>query len=466
MQIHRQSLYILRFSADVLCLYLAFLPAASFVYSQTDQTLDSGDYFLILSLILVWSFSARVTGLYDEFRSRNFSYELIVVIKNILIQFIAAVCILFLLRDIALSRTFVFLYSAIGLIAITIERFLLRRTLNWLRRHGRNLRQILIVGAGEVGRTFYETILLNPHFGYRLVGFLDDQMKPGLNGQYLGSIDSLDTVLSHNAVDDVIVALPNYAMERVGDVVRICANHTTRVKIIPDYFRFVSDKFEISVFGKFPVISVRKDRLDEPHWYILKRIFDGIFAFLLFVFILSWLIPIIALVVKLSSRGPVFFKQERWGRDNKKIKCYKFRSMVAESNDLDENGHYRQACPNDPRVTKIGKFLRKTNLDELPQFWNVLKGEMSVVGPRPHPIPLNLESKDVIQNYMQRHLVKPGITGWAQVNGFRGQTKDSDLMQKRVDHDIWYIENWSFWLDLQIIFLTVWQMLKWNTRGY
>jgi putative colanic acid biosynthesis UDP-glucose lipid carrier transferase len=466
MHIYRQSLHILRFSADIATLCIAFLCSLIFIFPHLIPEPDSGNYFLLLSLILVWSFSARITGLYDEFRSRNFSYELILLIKNILIQFIAAVCILFLMKDLVLSRTFVFVYGMVSMAAIALERFLLRRVLNWLRRRGRNLRHILIVGAGEVGRAFYDTILMNPQFGYRLVGFLDDQPKTRLNGQYLGSIDELNKILANNNVDDVIIALPNYATERLNEVIKECASHTTRVKIIPDYFRFVSDKFEVTMFGQFPVISVRNDRLDEMHWYMLKRLFDGIFALLLFIVVLSWLIPLIALVIKVSSRGPVFFKQVRWGRDNKRIICYKFRSMIPESKDVDEKGHFQQAVPNDPRVTKLGKFLRKTNLDELPQFWNVLKGEMSVVGPRPHPIPLNLESKDIIQNYMQRHLVKPGITGWAQVNGYRGETKNPELMQKRVNHDIWYIENWSFWLDLQIIFLTVWQMLKRDTRGY
>jgi putative colanic acid biosynthesis UDP-glucose lipid carrier transferase len=140
--------------------------------------------------------------------------------------------------------------------------------------------------------------------------------------------------------------------------------------------------------------------------------------------------------------------------------------MASNSKDFDEKGRFMQASKDDPRVTKFGRFMRTTNMDELPQFWNVLRGQMSVVGPRPHPTPHNLESKDIIQNYMLRHLVKPGITGWAQVNGYRGEAKDPKLMQERINHDIWYIENWSFWLDIEIIFLTVWQMLKWDTKGY
>lgn len=314
--------------------------------------------------------------------------------------------------------------------------------------------------------SFYSTIVTNPHFGYRLVGFLDDQPKDTLNGQYLGPVHGLERVLAEKPVDDVVVALPTYATDRIDEIIKACSNYTTRVRIIPDYFRFVSDKFEISMFDRFPVISVRNIKLDEFHWYIVKRIFDGLFSLIVLTTVLIWMVPMIALLIKLTSRGPVFFKQERWGRNNKKIICHKFRSMVVSSRDTDETGKYQQATKDDPRITPIGRFLRKTNLDEIPQFWNVLMGQMSVVGPRPHPTPLNLESKDLIDNYMLRHLVKPGITGWAQVNGYRGETRDPELMQKRVDHDLWYIENWSFWLDIQIILLTIWQMIRFRTNAF
>lgn len=466
MHLHRKSLYVFRFSADIVALVTAYVSAANFYAAHNSIILSNRDYSLSFSLILIWFFSARMTDLYDEFRSRTFGFEFIGLIKNILIQIIAAILILFLMKTHPLSRSFVLLYGIGSLVLVTAERFLLRGFLYLLRKRGRNLRNILIIGAGDVGQSFHESILMNPHFGYRLVGFLDDQKKASLNGQYLGTLDHLEQVLTTHPVDDVIIALPAHAIEEIEGVMRTCASHTTRVKIIPDYFRFVSGKFEITMFDRFPVISVRKDKLDEFHWYIIKRVFDAVFSFFVILLFFTWLVPLIALIIKITSRGPVFFKQERWGRNNKKIICYKFRSMVCNSQDVDSEGKYQQAARNDPRVTSIGKFLRKTNLDEFPQFWNVLKGQMSVVGPRPHPTPLNLESKDVIDNYMLRHLVKPGITGWAQVNGYRGETKDPNLMQKRINHDLWYIENWSFWLDIEIIFITIWQMLKWDTKGY
>jgi putative colanic acid biosynthesis UDP-glucose lipid carrier transferase len=379
---------------------------------------------------------------------------------------IGIIILIFLVNEYNLRRTFIFVYSASLTILIVTQKYILRKYLNYVRSKGRNIRNLLIIGAGEVGQNFYESIKNNPHYGYRLIGFLDDSKKELLNGKYLGKIEILETLFDKMRIDEVIVALPNYAIEKLEWVMATCNRHTTRVKIIPDYFKFLSERFEISTFGRFPVISVRTDKLNEFHWRLIKRAFDTIFSLLLFIFIFSWLFPIIALIIKLTSPGKVFFMQERWGRNNKKFYAYKFRSMKDGLKDVDENGKYLQAKKEDPRITKIGKILRKTNLDELPQFINVLKGEMSIVGPRPHPTPLNLESKEKIRYYMLRHLVKPGITGWAQINGCRGETETEEKMQRRVDHDLWYIENWSFWLDIQIIILTIWNMLKGDKHAY
>ena len=468
MQIYRTSLYLLRISLDIIILTAVCILSAYLSVEGFDFLLSVNAQFLVLSLAVIWFFTSKALGLYDEFRSRNFSFELILVIKICFVQAISAIIILYMLNEKSFSRYFVVLYAVGALALISAEKFTLSRLLHLFRRHGRNLRHMLIVGAGDLGKKFYESAKHNSHFGYNIVGFLDDKQKQFLNGQYLGKINELDGYLNTLKVDDVIITLPNYATERIEEVIHICEKHTTRVKIIPDYFNFISSKYKISMFGHFPIISVREDRINELHWRLLKRGFDIFATILLFIFVFSWLWPLIGLIIKLTSPGPVFYKQERWGRDNRHFITYKFRSMRTDHcGENDENGKFQQVIKNDPRVTKIGKFLRKTNLDELPQFWNVLKGgEMSIVGPRPHPTPLNLESKDKVNLYMLRHLVKPGITGWAQVNGFRGETKELSKMQKRIDHDIWYIENWSFWLDIQIIFLTLWNMIKGDPNAY
>lgn len=466
MHVYRNSLRFLRFSTDIailiLCFVLAFVTNPGFGSNQS-----SIDEYLLFTLLLgVWGFSSRTTGLYDEFRSRNFSFELIALLKNVAVQAICAVVILFFLKETALSRFFVTLYSISLAIFISLEKYFLRKILNFVRKRGRNLRSMLIVGAGSVGMNFYDTIRSNPHFGYRFAGFLDDEKKPYLNGKYLGQIRDLNEILDEREIDDVIIALPNSATEKIEEVVKICENHTTRVKIIPNYFNLLSEKCSFYMFGGFPVVSVRNDRLNELQWVALKRLVDIILTLILFITVFSWLFPIIALLIKINSPGPAFYKQERWTKNNKKFVAYKFRSMHVNIKQTDEKGNFLQASKNDPRITKIGAILRKTNLDELPQFFNVLKGDMSLVGPRPHPTLLNLQSKNTIDHYLLRHLVKPGITGWAQVNGLRGETKDPKQMQDRIDHDIWYIENWSIWLDVQILFLTVWKMIKGDPFAY
>lgn len=467
MQIYRTSLYFFRIIVDAVILIVVFLVSVEVSSPEFSFMNSANAQLLLLSLLVIWYFAARSTGLYNEFRSRNFSFEVISLAKNVIVLFISTIIIFFMLKEENLSRYFVAIFSIAIFVFTGLEKFLLRNLLNVLREKGRNLRNLLIIGAGEVGKNFYELTLKSPHFGYKIIGFLDDKSKTFLNGQYLGKISELEKVLNERNVDDVIVALPHYATERLEEVIKTCEKHTTRIKIIPDYFKFVSSKYSISMFGRFPIISVRDDKINELHWRLLKRGFDFAFTSLLYLFVFSWLWPLIAVLIKLSSSGPIFYTQERWGRNNKKFITYKFRSMrVDKCNETDENGKYKQAIKNDPRVTKIGKFLRMTNLDELPQFWNVLKGEMSIVGPRPHPTPLNIESKDKIHLYMLRHLVKPGITGWAQVNGHRGNTEDITLMQKRIDSDVWYIENWSFGLDVQIIALTVWNMLKGDENAY
>jgi len=366
-----------------------------------------------------------------------------------------------------LNRSFLLFFFIVFFISLGVTRWIFRLVLDHLRKRGKNSRSLVIIGAGEIGTQFYNQVMNNPNFGYRVFGVLDDFEKPHMNGDYLGEISKLDSILTENQIDDVIVALPNYATEKLQEVISICENHTTRVKIIPDYFKYTdAAKFSVSMFGNLPLISIREDRLNEIHWRLIKRIFDIVVSTVAFILLFSWLWPIIAILIKMSSKGPVFFTQERWGKDNERFLAFKFRSMRPDSKDVSETGKYNQATKDDPRITTIGKFLRKSNLDELPQFINVLLGDMSIVGPRPHPTPLNIESRDKVDLYMLRHLIKPGITGWAQVNGARGETKDPFAMQKRVNLDIWYIENWTFWLDVQIIFMTVWNMVRGDKNAY
>lgn len=466
MQTYQKFFYSIRLAADLMAAALSCEVAVYLSYLYVGETVKHFFLLILLLLLLVWVISSHVTHVYDDFRSRDFGFEVVLVLKNVLVQAVATAVILVFIKETFLSRLFLLLYSITLFLFIALEKYFFRSVLKIFRRKGRNLRSVLVVGAGRVGRGFAESVIGHPQFGYTFVGFLDDKRAPSLNGSYLGPVSNLETILSERRIDNVVVALPIYAFSRVQEIINTCEKFTTTIRIIPDYFALLSPRYNFSMFDRYPLISLREEKINEFHWRIVKRAFDTCFSLCLFVFLFSWLWPIIAVAIKLTSPGPVFFKQVREGRNNKKFVTYKFRSMILSSRDVDEHGRYQQATADDPRITPLGRLLRKSNLDELPQFFNVLKGDMSVVGPRPHPIPLDLKSKVETKKYMQRYLVKPGITGWAQVNGQRGETRDQTVMQKRINYDLWYIENWSFWLDVQIILKTIWLTVKGDPHAY
>ena len=471
MHARNQSRKYLKKGGDVLLLVLSFLMGVFLAKRHAGLAarffhLGALEIYFLFFLCLAWNIAARAFGLYDEFRIRSFISDVSALGENILLQVLLSVAILFAAKSQTLSRFFMLAYCGLLLAALLFWRIFLTVLFTRRRKNGRHLSRILIIGGGEVARGFVTSITANAHLGFRVIGFVDERPQPAFASTYLGTIRQLAQVLEREKVDDVVIALPNSAMDKIGQIIAACENFPVRVRIIPDYFTFMSPRFEISRFGSFPLISIRANPLEQWHWRSLKRGFDLVFTLFAFVLVFSWLWPLLALLIKASSPGPVFFKQERWGLKNGRIICYKFRSMVKESRDVDENGRYRQASRNDPRVTRLGAFLRRSNLDELPQFINVLKGEMSIIGPRPHPTPMNLEIKDAVRHYQLRHLIQPGITGWAQVNGFRGETSDPELLRRRVEADIWYIENWTFLLDLKIIGISLWIMLKGDSHAY
>lgn len=463
---YQKSLRYIRLLLDISTIVPAYIITVWIEFYPKTPVFSYKVFFILISLILVWPASAAFSDAYDEFRSRNFTFEIGSVVKNVFIQSIAAVVILFFAKHKHLDEAFIVIYPTILFLLLLANKMIVRKILQLQRKKGMLLRNLLIVGTGELGMSFFDILQKNPQFGYKVVGFVDDKKNTVLNGLYRGNIENLDEILSSSEINDVIIALPDYSANKLEEVIKTCENHTIRVKVIPDYFKFMSSKYKFSMFGRFPIVSVREDKLNEFHWRVIKRTFDLVITIFLFLFIFWWLWPIIGFAIKMSSAGPIFFKQERWGRHNQRFIAYKFRSMKTDCPELSQDGKYVQATKDDPRITKIGKFLRKTSLDELPQLINVLKGEMSLVGPRPHPTPLNLESKNQVYLYMLRHLVTPGLTGWAQIKGHRGETKTVEAMQQRINHDVWYIENWSFWLDIQIILLTIWLMIIGDNKAY
>jgi exopolysaccharide biosynthesis polyprenyl glycosylphosphotransferase len=279
-------------------------------------------------------------------------------------------------------------------------------------------------------------------------------------------VENLEKTFTTMKIDEAVIAISEGSRHILETIIKICDKNAVKVHIIPDYHNLVSKRFQLSSFGEFPIITARREPLNEVQWRLVKRAFDIIFSFIVTILILSWLYPLILIISLIFDRGPVFFLQDRLGTKNNKFKCIKFRTMKYEKVQVDV---FKPVVENDPRITKIGKFLRKYNLDELPQFINVFIGDMSVVGPRPHAISYNDLYSKIVDEIRLRQNVKPGITGWAQIHGLRGDVTDEEENSKRtklrIDYDLWYIENWSFWLDIQIILLTIWQMIVGKSRG-
>jgi Undecaprenyl-phosphate glucose phosphotransferase len=468
MQKNRKLFYTFSLLSDIILLIASFY-CVSFTTGVTSTLLLPYKYsVLLLSLIIIWIYSSISTNLYEGIRSKSFAPEAVSIFKNVLIQAAASIVVSFFLSKHVYPRSFVLMYSGFLLLLLFSEKLILRRMMIQLRKRGRNLRNVLIIGAGKIGMNVYGAYKKNIELGYNVVGFLDNEPRPYLNGEYLGKVSDIEKVIGIHEIDNVLITLPEFKTEEIEQVIRTCEMHSIKIKRIPQYFSNVTGNGSIAglTFERFPMITIGGERLNELSWRTIKRICDVAISLLFFAAAAWWLFPLIAAVIKLTSRGPVIFKQERWGKDNNKFKLYKFRTMYDNHTQINIDTESLRTLKDDPRITPFGRFLRKTSLDETPQFWNVLKGDMALVGPRPLPGPLNLESINKVDLYALRHVVKPGLTGWAQVNGFRGGISISMHLHERLKYDLWYIENWSFWLDVEIIFLTIVRTLKGDPNAY
>jgi putative colanic acid biosynthesis UDP-glucose lipid carrier transferase len=270
-----------------------------------------------------------------------------------------------------------------------------------------------------------------------------------------GTLNDFKTFAMENKVDVAFIALPEDDLSQVNDLMLFCDDNAIRTKVVPDFIRYIRNRIKLDYYGSIPIILLHEEPLESYRNRFLKRSFDLVFSFFFTVFILSWLIPVLAILIKLDSKGPVFFIQRRTGLNNKAFNIIKFRTMH-ENADAD----IKQAIKGDPRITKLGAFLRANNIDEFPQFLNVLMGHMSIIGPRPHMLQETIQYSKITDSYLVRHFVKPGLTGWSQVNGFHGDTLNPTIMRGRVKHDVYYIENWSVVLDIQIFFKTIYYKFK------
>lgn len=326
-----------------------------------------------------------------------------------------------------------------------------RMLLKSYRRRGRNFSRVAIVGTGPTARRLYEELHSDPGYGYKFKGFIDYGYAPDFPYPtlYASNMEGLEDFVREHHIDGLFYTLSGEDEEALRRTISVCDHNIVQFYFVPQLSRFVTRTFLMHSIGTVPVMTVRNNPLTSIVRRGLKRFCDIVISSAVMIVSPVVLIPV-AIAIKISSPGPIFFKQRRTGYRGHDFLCYKFRTMrVNDSSDT------AQASKDDPRKTRVGDFLRRTSIDELPQFFNVLKGDMSIVGPRPHMLAHTRQYSRLIDKYMIRHLVKPGITGWAQVNGYRGQTEQLWQMEKRVEYDMWYIENWSLMLDFKIMARTV-----------
>lgn len=430
-------------------------------YLRFGSNTNHEDYYV--SLFVIFNLAWIASALFNNVYNLETLFKFKVLLTKIFYAFVFHALLMFSyiisFKEHDFARLFLFYSYILAFDAIIFFRIIFILFLKYFKMAGINEKRVVIVGAGYAGNELYHYFIKDKSLGYRFMGFFDDAPEiPSL--MIKGKIKHLKDYCIKENVDEIYYALSLTSNDLIKDLADFCDDNFIYFKIAPDFRGLVQKKVNIDFYENIPIMTFRREPLGIAFNRVVKRAFDIAFSLMVICFIFPFIVPVIAFLIKLESKGPIFFKQLRPGRKNKLFECYKFRTMRVN------NQTELQATKADPRVTKVGKFLRKTSLDELPQFFNVLLGDMSVVGPRPNLITQLEEYSKIIDKYAVRHFVSPGITGYAQVNGYRGETKQVQLMQKRVEYDVMYMENWSFFLDLKIIFLTVWNMIKGEENAY
>jgi putative colanic acid biosysnthesis UDP-glucose lipid carrier transferase len=420
---------------------------------------EYGILFLVSNMI--WLVSAYGARVYIE----DAHPELHRFVKRTLKAFILYVtCVLLFvfLYHYFYSRLFVVLSFVFVLVSLIVTRLGLIGVTLFFKSGNRNSRRIVIVGYNDLANKFVRHCTEHRH-EFHVDGYFEDknEISELTTLPIIGNIDECLEYATKNNIHEIYSTISPEFNKSIYAMATMAEKSLIRVKFIPDFKLFVNRETYVEYQDHFPILSLRPEPLEDLTNSVKKRIFDIIFSLLIIVFLLSWLIPVLALIIKATSKGPVIFKQKRSGRHNKQFTCYKLRTLR-----MNVEANTKQVTLNDNRITRVGRFLRKSNLDELPQFLNVLLGNMSVVGPRPHMLAHTDLFSKLMGEYMVRHFLKPGITGWAQVMGYRGEIKEETQLRNRIIHDIWYMENWSLWLDAKIIWLTIYSTFKGNKNAY
>lgn len=403
--------------------------------------------YTLLSVILTIThlFSYAALGMYHSNRKTRLETRISRIWLAGALNMVGLLSILFVQKDIHFSRWTLAVFFLLSCVALTLKRIVMRLLLQNLRRKGYNLKHVILIGSDDMGHRYLDEIRKDPSLGFRVIGYISSHEEHDLDAPYLGNFDALEALLDQHKPDEVISAIEMQDFHRTPQIIEACEKTGTKLSIIPFYAQYIHSARQFDEFNGIPLMNIRHIPLDNWANAFAKRTIDIVGSALLLI-VTSPIMLICAIGVKLSSPGPIIFRQERIGRNKKPFHMYKFRSMRV--NDSETTGW---SSNTDSRKTKFGSFIRKFSLDEFPQFFNVLKGDMSLVGPRPE-VPHYVEKfKENVPLYMVKHQVRPGITGWAQVNDFRGDTS----IQGRVEHDIYYIEHWSLLFDLKILWMTV-----------
>ncbi len=438
---------------DIVIVNLAFFISYYIAFDSFIHFSERNYFGLLFYYNFAWFISAYLLKVYQLYRVTGFVGIFINLARPLFFYLLLIVAFNGIVTVLGYSRFFIILSIALISLMVILWRLTLYILLRVYRRSGYNYRKVIIAGFNDASLDLHQFFISHPEHGYRFMGFFDD--KQSSHPQIRGNLQQVEKYCLDNEIDEIYCLSSELNHEQLDDLIDFADREFLRIKLLPDMLGLKYKNFKLDLYGDLPIVSVRNIPLDDSINKVIKRMFDIVFSFFVCVLILSWLLPLLAVIIKINSRGPVFFKQKRSGLNNEEFWCYKLRSMK-----MNNDAHTKQATKEDERITPIGRYLRKTSLDELPQFFNVLIGNMSVVGPRPHMLKHTEEYAQLIEKYMLRHLIKPGITGLSQIMGFRGTTDEPHKMRKRVKMDIYYIENWSFFLDMRIVIQTIWNLVK------
>lgn len=448
-------------STDFLVLNSVYLTARHLMRSNIDVvSLEYLHFWICLNaswLIISW-----LNGLYTEKRMASFEGFSRSTMHTYFYWLVAVMVYLFFTRQLEISRLFIIVVlMSFGIMLLT-NRFLFLVARTYMRQKHLLTRKVLIVGYNDTAKKLTEYLEGEDNFT-EIVGYCEkeDNVHELTHYPILANIENVMQVSLQKGVEEIYSTIAPEHNFSVYQLMRETEQACIRFRVIPDLSYFINRPFHVEFLKDIPVLTFRREPLEDGTQRLKKRLLDIVVSLFVIVFILSWLMPILAILIYLESPGSIFFKQLRSGRNNKAFNCLKFRSMR-----VNRDAHMKQASKHDDRITRVGRFIRRTSLDEFPQFFNVLKGEMSLVGPRPHMLKHTDDYSQLLDQYMVRHFAKPGITGWAQVNGYRGETRELEQMKGRVEHDIWYLENWSLWLDVKIIILTAYNIFRGEKNAF